>query len=126
MKKNITINESITINGCTLIAAGNFNGTICEYLIKKLNSEEKEQLENIGNTFSSNEGWAVLRLVDGEYNDDSWYVGWDTAGRAVSYVWNELSDAGLDEVPYPYDDEEVETYLKENEYFFSLDAMFED
>ena len=86
MKKNITINERITINGCTLIAAGNFNGTICEYLLKKLTSEEKDVLTDAQILSSDNEGWAVLRLVDGEYTDDSWNVGWETAGRAVSYV----------------------------------------
>ena len=114
--------KDITINNCTLIAAANFGGTICEYMLKKLTKEEKEVLMDAQILDDSNDNYAVFRLIDGEYSDDGWYVSWKTVDEVLDSVWNEFGNTVMDEVNYPNENEEVSTYLKENEYFIYMES----
>ena len=121
IKKDVTINEHITINDCTLVSAGNFGGTVYEYLVKELTSEEKEALVDGQILDDPNDNYMVFHLIDGEYNDDGWYVSWKTVGEALSAIQLEFRGTSMDEVNYPSRNEEVETYLKKNEYFFDYE-----
>ena len=84
-KKDIRINDTITIRNCSLCAFAGIGDDLYTYYLKKVDDEEQAILIDSG-ILDEGEEWVTLRTINGVYNDDSWYVGHKSLDDCIRYI----------------------------------------